>query len=186
MWERVSVLALGFWLPISHELVRVTSSFSPYTDHIWIKGKKNQLDGLTKLRAVHGLRTWPSSSFCQKHPCPSLSVVHVDLILPLCHSLGPSYAALQFANPEYITVSGKAPFFLSYSWHQDLPLFSSCPQNNCGILLSRKIAKRNKKNLTSWKWCSPSGFLSFPFLLSPHQELQPEKEQWDESCPISH
>ena len=90
----------------------MTSSFSPYTDHLWFKGKKNQVAGLTKLRAVHGLRTWPSLSFSQKQPCPSLSVVHIDLILPLCHSLGPSYAALKFANPEYITVSGKPlPFF---------------------------------------------------------------------------
>ena len=90
----------------------MTSSFSPYTDHIWIKGKKNQVVGLTKLMAVHGLRTWPLLSFCLKQPCPSLSVVHIDLILPLCHSLGPSYAALNFANPEYITVSGKPlPFF---------------------------------------------------------------------------
>ena len=90
----------------------MTSSFSPYTDHIWIKGKKNQVAGLTKLRAVHGLRTWPLLSFCLKQPCPSLSVVHIDLILPLCHSLGPSYAALKFANPEYITASGKPlPFF---------------------------------------------------------------------------
>ena len=90
----------------------MTSSFSPYTDHIWIKGKKNQVAGLTKLRAVHGLRTWTLLSFCLKQPCPSLSVVHIDLILPLCHSLGPSYAGLKFANPEYITVSGKPlPFF---------------------------------------------------------------------------
>jgi hypothetical protein len=93
----------------------VTSSFSPYTDHIWIKGKKNQVAGLTKLRAVHGLRTWPSLRFYQKQPCPSFSVVPIDLILPLCLSLGPSYPALKFANPEYITVSGKATSFLSYS-----------------------------------------------------------------------
>lgn len=49
-----------------------------------------------------------------------------------------------------------------------------------------KLQRETKKNLMSWKWRSPSGFLSFPFLLSPHHELQPEKEQWDESCPISH
>ena len=93
----------------------MTSSFSSYTDHIWIKGKKNQVAGLTKLRAVHGFRTWLSLIFYQKQPCHSISVVHIDLILPLCHSLGPSYAALKFANPEYITVSGKATSFLSYS-----------------------------------------------------------------------
>ena len=129
-----------------------------------------------------GLR-W--ASVWNSHVPAFLLFILIYLILPLCHSLGPSYAALKFANPEYITVSGKATSFLSYSWHWDLPLFSTCPQNNCGILLSSEISKR-KKNLTSWKWCSSSGFLFFPFLFSPHHELQPDKEQWHQSCPISH
>ena len=90
----------------------VTSSFSPYTHHIWIKGKKNQVAGLTKLRAVHGLRTWTLLSFCLKQPCPSLSVVHIDLILPLCHSLGPSYAAWSLLTQNTSLCQGKPlPFF---------------------------------------------------------------------------
>lgn len=97
---------------------------------------------------------------------------------PLPHSLGPSYAALKFANPEYITVSGKAPslsFIFMTLW---LTSFSAAHKNWEFCFLA-KLQKEKPKNLTSWKWCSPSGFLPFPFLLSLHHELQPEKEQWD-------
>ena len=97
-------------VPISCELVDVTSSFSPETDTTWIKRKKNDVSDLEKQRAVNWARTWPLLNFCQKQPCPSLSVHHTDLILPLCHSLVPRFAALTFANSEYVIVS---EYFLS-------------------------------------------------------------------------
>ena len=43
---RVSLLATGV-------LIARLSSVSAYTDHMWIKGKENQLAGLTKLKAVN-------------------------------------------------------------------------------------------------------------------------------------
>ena len=119
------------------------------TDHIWIKGKKNQVTGLTKLRAVYRLRTWPSLSFYQKQPCPSLSVVHIDPILPFCHSLGPSYAALKFANPEYITVSGGKPLpFFHIHDSESFPCFlvlhhKTMVQFNFLAKLQRETKKSN-------------------------------------------
>ena len=77
----------------------------------------------------------------------------------------PQLCCMKFANPEYITVSGKATSFLSYSWHWDLPLFSSCPQNNYGTLLSSKIAKRNKKKSNLLKVMQPLCFSLLPFLV---------------------
>ena len=107
------------------------------------------------------------ASVWSSHVPAFLLFILIYLILPLCHSLGPSYAALKFANPEYITVSGKATSFLSYSWHWDLPLFSTCPQNNCGILLSSEISKRKKKsNLLKVMHLLRLSFLPFLVLTS--------------------
>ena len=42
--------------------------------------------------------------------CISLILVHIGLILPLCHSPVPSCAALKFANSGYVTVSRENHF----------------------------------------------------------------------------
>ena len=154
---------------------------------MWIKGKENQLAGLTKLKAFNWLRTWPSLSFSKKQPCPSLSVVHIGLILPLCHSLLPRRAALQFANSEYLIMSGENHF--PSSWHWDLPLFSCCPQNNCAILLSRKLAKRNKKknsNVLKVIEMQPLWPSLLPFIVLASSWNRTRAEEEYQHCPISH
>ena len=154
----------GFSLPVSHELVRVTASFSPYTDHIWIKGKKNQVAGLTKLRAVHRLRTWPSLSFYQKQACLSLSVVHIDLILPFCHRLGPSYAALKFANPAYITVSGENHFPSFMFMTVSFPCFLVAHKRTVQFYFLAKLQRETKKS-NFLKVMQPLGFSLLPFIV---------------------
>ena len=138
---------------------------------MWIKGKENQLAGLTKLKAVNWPRTWPSLSFCKKQPCPSLSVVHTGLILSLGHSHSPAVLHCSLLTQNNTSLrQGKTTSLLSYSGHWDLPLFSSCPQNNCGILLSRKVVKRNKNksNVLKVKEMQPLwlSLLSFLVLIS--------------------
>ena len=135
---------------------------------MWIKGKENQLAGLTKLKAVNWPRTWPSLSFCKKQPCPSLCVVHTGLILPLCHSHSPAVLHYSLLTQNNTSLhQGKTTSLLSYSGHWDLPLFSSCPQNNCAILLSRKVAKRNKNksNVLKVKEMQPLWLSLLPFLV---------------------
>ena len=124
----------------------VTSSFSPYTHHIWIKGKKNQVAGLTKLRAVHGLRTWTLLSFCLKQPCPSLSVVHIDLILPLCHSLGPSYAAWSLLTQNTSLCQGKPlPFFHIHDI-ETYPCFLVAHKTTVEFYFLAKLQRETKKS----------------------------------------
>ena len=135
---------------------------------MWIKGKENQLAGLTKLKAVNWPRTWPSLSFCKKQPCPSLCVVHTGLILPLCHSHSPAVLHYSLLTQNNTSLhQGKTTSLLSYSGHWDLLLFSSCPQNNCGILLSSEISKRKKKsNLLKVMHLLRLSFLPFLVLTS--------------------
>ena len=156
---------------------------------MWIKGKENQLAGLTKLKAVNWPRTWPSLSFCKKQPCPSLSVVHTGFILPLCHSHSPAvlHCSLLTQNNTHYVRGKPLPFFHT----QDIetyPCFLLAHKTTVEFYFLGKLQRETKTNPTSWKWkrCSLSGSLYFPFLFSSHHEIQPEQRQEYQHCPINH
>ena len=118
-----------------------------------------------------------SQPFCCSYwPHPSPLPQHV-----------PSCAALKFANSEEITVSGKTTSLCSYSWHSywhwfcfGLHLFSHLEFYFLG-----KVQRKTKKSkVLKMIEYSPSGFLYFLLLFSPHHELGLEQEQWDSSCPV--
>ena len=102
----------------------VTSSFSPETDLTRIKWKKNEATDLAKQRAVNRPRTFPSLSFWQTQLCPSLSVVHTGLFLPLCLSTSPAVLHWSLLTQNISLCQGKATSLFSYSWHSDWHWFS--------------------------------------------------------------
>lgn len=148
----------------------VTSSFSPETDLTWIKWKKNEATDLAKQRAVNWPRTFPSLSFWQTQLCPSQTS-----------------AALKFANSEYVIVSGEShfPFFIFMTFRFTFLFFGLHLFSHLEFYFLGKLQRKTKKSkVLKMIEYSPSGFLYFLLLFSPHHELGLEQEQWDSSCPV--
>ena len=160
----------------------VTSSFSPETDLTRIKWKKNEATDLAKQRAVNRPRTFPSLSFWQTQLCPSLSVVHTGLILPLCLSTSPAVLHWSLLTQNTSLCQGKATSLFSYSWHSDWHWFSFGLHlfSHLEFYFLGKVQRKTKKSkVLKMIEYSPSGFLYFLLLISPHHELGLEQEQWD-------
>ena len=165
----------------------VTSSFSPETDLTRIKWKKNEATDLAKQRAVNRPRTFPSLSFWQTQLCPSLSVVHTGLILPLCLSMSPAVVHWSLLTQNTSLCQGKATSLFSYSWHLDWHWFSFGLHlfSHLEFYFLGKVQRKTKKSkVLKMIEYSPSGFLYYLLLFSPHHELGLEQEQWDSSCPV--
>ena len=108
-----------------------------------------------------GLR-W--ASVWNSHVPAFLLFILIYLILPLCHSLGPSYAALKFANPEYIAVSGKPlPFFHIHDI-ETYPCFLAAHKKTVEFYFLAKLQRETKKyNLL--KVMQPLRLSLVPFLV---------------------
>ena len=105
---------------------------------------------------------------------------------PSASDLSPAVLHWSLLTQNTSLGQGQTTSLLSYSWYWDLPLFSIAHTEKCAILLSRKVAKRNKKtNVLKGIEMQPLWLLYFPLLFSHHHQLQPQQEQWDKSCPVS-
>ena len=105
---------------------------------------------------------------------------------PSASDLSPAVLHWSLLTQNTSLGQGQTTSLLSYSWYWDLPLFSIAHTKKCAILLSRKVAKRNKKtNVLKGIEMQPLWLLYFPLLFSHHHQLQPQQEQWDKSCPVS-
>ena len=105
---------------------------------------------------------------------------------PSASDLSPAVLHWSLLTQNTSLGQGQTTSLLSYSWYWDLPLFSIAHTEKCAILLSRKVAKRNKKtNVLKGIEMQPLWLLYFPLLFSHHHRLQLQQEQWDKSCPVS-
>ena len=119
-------------------------------------------------------------------PVPAFLLFILASSFPSASDLSPAVLHWSLLTQNTSLGQGQTTSLLSYSWHWDLPLFSIAHTKKCAILLSRKVAKRNKKtNVLKGIEMQPLWLLYFPLLFSHHHQLQPQQEQWDKSCPIS-
>ena len=119
-------------------------------------------------------------------PVPAFLLFILASSFPSASDLSPAVLHWSLLTQNTSLGQGKTTSLLSYSWHWDLPLFSIAHTKKCAILLSRKVAKRNKKtNVLKGIEMQPLWLLYFPLLFSHHHQLQPQQEQWDKSCPVS-
>ena len=119
-------------------------------------------------------------------PVPAFLLFILASSFPSASDLSPAVLHWSLLTQNTSLGQGQTTSLLSYSWHWDLPLFSIAHTEKCAILLSRKVAKRNKKtNVLKGIEMQPLWLLYFPLLFSHHHQLQPQQEQWDKSCPIS-
>ena len=119
-------------------------------------------------------------------PVPAFLLFILASSFPSASDLSPAVLHWSLLTQNTSLGQGQTTSLLSYSWHWDLPLFSIAHTKKCAILLSRKVAKRNKKtNVLKGIEMQPLWLLYFPLLFSHHHQLQPQQEQWDKSCPVS-
>ena len=119
-------------------------------------------------------------------PVPAFLLFILASSFPSASDLSPAVLHWSLLTQNTSLGQGQTTSLLSYSWHWDLPLFSIAHTEKCAILLSRKVAKRNKKtNVLKGIEMQPLWLLYFPLLFSHHHQLQPQQEQWDKSCPVS-
>ena len=119
-------------------------------------------------------------------PVPAFLLFILASSFPSASDLSPAVLHWSLLTQNTSLGQGQTTSLLSYSWYWDLPLFSIAHTEKCAILLSRKVAKRNKKtNVLKGIEMQPLWLLYFPLLFSHHHQLQPQQEQWDKSCPIS-
>ena len=119
-------------------------------------------------------------------PVPAFLLFILASSFPSASDLSPAVLHWSLLTQNTSLGQGQTTSLLSYSWHWDLPLFSIAHTEKCAILLSRKVAKRNKTtNVLKGIEMQPLWLLYFPLLFSHHHQLQPQQEQWDKSCPIS-
>ena len=119
-------------------------------------------------------------------PVPAFLLFILASSFPSASDLSPAVLHWSLLTQNTSLGQGQTTSLLSYSWYWDLPLFSIAHTKKCAILLSRKVAKRNKKtNVLKGIEMQPLWLLYFPLLFSHHHQLQPQQEQWDKSCPIS-
>ena len=119
-------------------------------------------------------------------PVPAFLLFILASSFPSASDLSPAVLHWSLLTQNTSLGQGQTTSLLSYSWHWDLPLFSIAHTEKCAILLSRKVAKRNKKtNILKGIEMQPLWLLYFPLLFSHHHQLQPQQEQWDKSCPVS-
>ena len=119
-------------------------------------------------------------------PVPAFLLFILASSFPSASDLSPAVLHWSLLTQNTSLGQGQTTSLLSYSWYWDLPLFSIAHTEKCAILLSRKVAKRNKKtNVLKGIEMQPLWLLYFPLLFSHHHQLQPQQEQWDKSCPVS-
>ena len=119
-------------------------------------------------------------------PVPAFLLFILASSFPSASDLSPAVLHWSLLTQNTSLGQGQTTSLLSYSWYWDLPLFSIAHTEKCAILLSRKVAKRNKKtNILKGIEMQPLWLLYFPLLFSHHHQLQPQQEQWDKSCPVS-
>ena len=119
-------------------------------------------------------------------PVPAFLLFILASSFPSASDLSPAVLHWSLLTQNTSLGQGQTTSLLSYSWHWDLPLFSIAHTKKCAILLSRKVAKRNKKtNILKGIEMQPLWLLYFPLLFSHHHQLQLQQEQWDKSCPVS-
>ena len=119
-------------------------------------------------------------------PVPAFLLFILASSFPSASDLSPAVLHWSLLTQNTSLGQGQTTSLLSYSWHWDLPLFSIAHTEKCAILLSRKVAKRNKKtNVLKGIEMQPLWLLYFPLLFSHHHQLQPQQGQWDKSCPVS-
>ena len=119
-------------------------------------------------------------------PVPAFLLFILASSFPSASDLSPAVLHWSLLTQNTSLGQGQTTSLLSYSWHWDLPLFSIAHTEKCAILLSRKVAKRNKTtNVLKGIEMQPLWLLYFPLLFSHHHQLQPQQEQWDKSCPVS-
>ena len=119
-------------------------------------------------------------------PVPAFLLFILASSFPSASDLSPAVLHWSLLTQNTSLGQGQTTSLLSYSWYWDLPLFSIAHTEKCAILLSRKVAKRNKKtNILKGIEMQPLWLLYFPLLFSHHHQLQLQQEQWDKSCPVS-
>ena len=119
-------------------------------------------------------------------PVPAFLLFILASSFPSASDLSPAVLHWSLLTQNTSLGQGQTTSLLSYSWYWDLPLFSIAHTEKCAILLSRKVAKRNKKtNILKGIEMQPLWLLYFPLLFSHHHRLQLQQEQWDKSCPVS-
>ena len=119
-------------------------------------------------------------------PVPAFLLFILASSFPSASDLSPAVLHWSLLTQNTSLGQGQTTSLLSYSWYWDLPLFSIAHTEKCAILLSRKVAKRNKKtNILKGIEMQPLWLLYFPLLFSHHHQLQPQQGQWDKSCPVS-
>ena len=107
--------------------------------------------------------------------------------LPLCLSISPAVLHWSLLTQNTSLCQGKATSLFSYSWHSDWHWFSFGLHlfSHLEFYFLGKVQRKTKKSkVLKMIEYSPSGFLYFLLLFSPHHELGLEQEQWDSSCPV--
>lgn len=83
---------------------------------------------------------------------------------------------------------GKALPFLHTQDSEAFPCFLLAHKTTVEVYFLGKLQRETKKksNILKAKEMQPLWLLYFPFLFSPHHEIEPEQRQEYQHCPISH